>query len=92
MTQRLYVGNLSHEMTEQKLRDLFSQAGEITSLDVITDNYTGKAKGFAFVEMATDAGTEAAISRFSGHELDNRAMIVDVARVREARPAGGPSR
>ena len=85
MTQRLYIGNLSYETTEQNLRDLFSQAGEIASVDVITDKYSGKGKGFAFVEMATDGATEEAINRFNGHELDNRAMIVSAARVREER-------
>jgi RNA recognition motif-containing protein len=92
MTQRLYIGNLSYETTEQNLRDLFAQAGEITSVDVITDKYSGKGKGFAFVEMATDAATEEAINRFNGHELDNRAMIVNAARTREERPGGGARR
>jgi RNA recognition motif-containing protein len=92
MTQRLYVGNLSYETTEQNLRELFSQAGEITSVDVITDKYTGKGKGFAFVEMATDAGTQEAMNRFSGHTLDSRAIIVNAARTREERPSSGPRR
>ena len=82
MTQRLYIGNLSYDTTEQSLRDLFSQAGEITSMDVITDKYTGKGKGFAFVEMSTDAATQEAVNRFSGHELDRRSIIVNLARVR----------
>ena len=92
MTQRLYIGNLSYETTEQNLRELFSQAGEITSVDVITDKYTGKGKGFAFVEMATDAATEEAISRLNGHQIDNRAIIVNTARIREERPGGGSRR
>jgi cold-inducible RNA-binding protein len=92
MAKRLYVGNLSYEVTEQNLRDLFSQAGEIASVDVITDKYTGKGKGFAFVEMATDAATEQAINTLSGHELDNRAMIVNEARAREERSGVGPRR
>lgn len=92
MTKRLYVGNLSYETTEQKLRDLFSQAGEIASVDVITDKYTGKGKGFAFVEMANDTATEEALNRLNGHELDDRALIVNEARAREERSDGGSRR
>jgi len=89
MTQRLYVGNLSYDITEAKLRDLFSQSGEISSVDVITDKFTGKAKGFAFVEMATDAATQDAISRLDGYSLDDRNIAVSVARPREDRSGGG---
>ena len=89
MTQRLHVGNLSYDVTEQKLRDLFSQAGEIASVDMITDKFTGKAKGFAFVEMATDAATQDAISRLDGYSLDDRNIAVSVARPREDRSGGG---
>ncbi len=92
MTQRLYVGNLSQDITEQKLRDLFGQAGEISKVDVITDKFTGQAKGFAFVEMATDAASEDAITRFNGHELDNNAIVVNVARPREERSGGNRGR
>ena len=92
MTQRLYVGNLSTDITEQKLRDLFGQAGEISKVDVITDKFTGQAKGFAFVEMATDAASEDAITRFNGHELDNNAIVVNVARPREERTGGNRGR
>jgi cold-inducible RNA-binding protein len=89
MTQRLYVGNLSHEITEQKLHDLFSQAGEISRVDVITDKFSGQAKGFAFVEMTTDAASQDAVTRFDGYSLDDRAMIVNVARPREDRSGQG---
>lgn len=92
MTQRLYVGNLSPDITEQKLRDLFGQAGEISKVDIITDKFTGQAKGFAFVEMATDAASEDAITRFNGHELDNNAIVVNVARPREERTGGNRGR
>jgi cold-inducible RNA-binding protein len=92
MSQRLYVGNLSYDVTEAQLRELFSQAGEISTVDVITDKFTGRAKGFAFVEMATDAATQEAINRFDGHEVDNRAMVVNVARPRQERPSGGSRR
>ena len=89
MTQRLYVGNLSYDVTEAKLRDLFSQAGEIATVDVITDKFTGKAKGFAFVEMKTDEATQEAISRLDGYALDDRNIAVSVARPREDRSGGG---
>jgi RNA recognition motif-containing protein len=92
MAKRLYIGNLPYEITEQKLRDLFSEAGEISTVDVITDKFTGNAKGFAFVEMATDEATEEAIKRFDGYSLDDRAIIVNEARPRVERPSGGSRR
>jgi RNA recognition motif-containing protein len=92
MTKRLYVGNLSYEVTEQKLRELFSQAGEISTVDVITDKFSGQGKGFAFVEMATDEGTTEAINRFNGYSLDNREIAVNEARPRADRSGGGPRR
>jgi cold-inducible RNA-binding protein len=89
MAKRLYIGNLSYEATERQLRDLFSQAGEIASVDLITDKFTGRGKGFAFVEMATDEGTQEAINRFDGYSLDDRAIVVNEARPREERSSGG---
>ena len=92
MAKRLYIGNLSYGVTEKQLRELFSQAGEIASVDVITDKYTGQGKGFAFVEMATDTATEDAINRFNGYSLDEREIAVNEARPRADRPGGGPRR
>jgi RNA recognition motif-containing protein len=92
MAKKLYVGNLPYGVDEQQLRDLFSQAGEISDVAVITDKYTGQSKGFAFVEMATDEAAEEAIKRFDGYSLSNRQMVVNVARPREDRPAGGGGR
>jgi RNA recognition motif-containing protein len=89
MAKKLYVGNLPYGIDEQQLRDLFSQAGEISDVAVITDKYTGQSKGFAFVEMATDEAAEEAIKQFDGYSLSNRQMVVNVARPREDRPAGG---
>jgi RNA recognition motif-containing protein len=91
MAKKLYVGNLPYGVDEQQLRDLFSQAGEISDVAVITDKYTGQSKGFAFVEMATDEAAEEAIKQFDGYSLNNRQMVVNVARPREDRPAGGRS-
>ncbi|HET9493960.1 MAG TPA: RNA-binding protein [Chloroflexia bacterium] len=85
MAKKLYVGNLPYTTTEQELRDMFSQVGEIADLAVITDRYTGQSKGFAFVEMASDDAAQEAISRFDGQMLGNRAMVVNEARPREDR-------
>jgi RNA recognition motif-containing protein len=91
MAKKLYVGNLPYGVDEQQLRDLFSQAGEISDVAVITDKYTGQSNGFAFVEMATDEAADEAIKQFDGYSLSNRQMVVNVARPREDRPAGGRS-
>lgn len=92
MTTKLYVGNLSASATEQQLRDLFSQAGEISDLTVLSDQATGQGRGFGFVEMATDEGAQEAIKLFNGYALDSRDIIVNVARPRRDRPEGGPTR
>jgi cold-inducible RNA-binding protein len=92
MSKKLYVGNLSYDSTEQELRDLFSQAGEITDLQVIRDGSTGQSRGFGFVEMATDEGADEAIKRFNGYSLGSRELVVNVARPRTERPGGGQRR
>ena len=92
MAKKLYVGNLSYNSTEQELRDLFSQAGEINDIAVITDKYTGQSKGFGFIEMATDEAADEAIKRFNGYSLDSRELTVNVARPREERSGGGGGR
>ena len=89
MAKKLYVGNLPYSVTEQQLHELFSQAGEISEVAVITDRYTGQSKGFAFVEMATDEAATDAISRFDGHTIDTRQIVVNEARPREDRSGGG---
>jgi RNA recognition motif-containing protein len=85
MAKKLYVGNLPYTTTEQELRDMFSQVGEIADLAVITDRYTGQSKGFAFVEMASDDAAQEAISRFDGQMMGNRQLVVNEARPREDR-------
>ena len=92
MSKKLYVGNLSYDATEQQLRDLFSQAGEISDVAVISDKYTGQSKGFGFVEMATEEAAQEAIKQFNGYNLGSREIVVNVARPREERPAGGGRR
>jgi len=89
MGKKLYVGNLSFNTTQTQIRELFSQAGEITEVNLISDRYTGTPKGFGFVEMATEEAAQEAIKRFNGYSLDNRALTVNEARPREERTGGG---
>ncbi len=92
MENKLYVGNLSYNTTEDTLRDLFVQAGEVTSVAVIKDRDSGRSKGFAFVEMGNQSDAQKAISMFNGYSLDERALTVNIARPREERgprPGGG---
>jgi cold-inducible RNA-binding protein len=87
MSKKLYVGNMPFTTTEEQLRELFGQAGEIESVAIITDRETGRSKGFGFVEMATDEGGEEAIKRFNNFSMGNRNLTVSEARPREERPA-----
>lgn len=89
MAKKLYVGNLPYTVSEDQLRELFTQVGEIASITMITDKYTGASKGFGFVEMSTEDGAKEAIKRFNGYALDNRSLTVNEARPREERPGGG---
>ena len=86
MDVKLYVGNLSFSTTEDDLRTLFAQAGTVTSVALIKDRDSGQSKGFAFVEMSTQAEAESAIKQFNGHTLGNREIKVNVARPREETP------
>lgn len=89
MAQKLYVGNLSYGTTDDSLREAFSEAGSVTSASVITDRATGRSKGFGFVEMASDADAEKAISMWNGKDLDGRTLVVNEARPFEPRPRQG---
>jgi len=86
MEKKLYVGNLSFDTTEEGLRSLISQAGTVESVEMITDRFTGRSKGFAFVTMSTQAEAEKAISMFNEKVLDDRTIKVNIARPREERP------
>lgn len=86
---KLYVGNLAFGTTVDQVRELFSQAGEITDVTIITDRETGRSKGFGFVEMATSEAAQDAITKFNGYTLDNRTLTVNEARPREERSGGG---
>ena len=85
MGARLYVGNLSYNVTEEDLRTLFSQAGEIKEISLIMDRETRRPKGFGFVEMTNQVDAEKAIQMFNQHEFDGRLMTVNVARPPDAR-------
>jgi RNA recognition motif-containing protein len=85
----IYVGNLAYTVTEQQLRQEFEQFGTVTSAKMITDRETGRAKGFAFVEMEDKADGIKAIAGLNGRELNNRAIVVNEARPREERSGGG---
>jgi RNA recognition motif-containing protein len=89
MTKKLYVGNFTYNTTEDQLRELFSQVGQVDSVSVITDRETGRSKGFGFVEMNTEEDSKEAIKRFNGYSLDNRTLTVNEARPREERSGGG---
>jgi cold-inducible RNA-binding protein len=83
---RLFVGNLSYQTTENDLQDYFAQAGAVTSVNLMMDKFTGKSRGFAFVEMASAADAAKAVETLHGKELQGRALTVNIARPREERP------
>ena len=89
MQNKLFVGNLSFEVTENELQDLFAQSGTVTEVNLMLDRATGRSRGFAFVTMATDEAAQAAIGALNGRELKGRALTVNVARPREERGEGG---
>jgi len=92
MEAKLYVGNLSYNTTEQGLRELFMQAGNVTSVALIKEPGTQRSKGFAFVEMTTQSDAQKAISMFNGYTMDERQLTVSVARPREERGGSGQKR
>lgn len=80
MAKKLYVGNLSYSTTDDGLKKTFSEAGEVSSAVVISDKFSGRSKGFGFVEFANDNEAEKAIEMFNGKEVDGRPLKVDEAR------------
>jgi RNA recognition motif-containing protein len=86
MGRRLYVGNLPYSATEDQLTELFSRSGKVDSVRVMRDMATGRARGFAFVEMGSDEDAQKAISEFHEHQMDGRALVVNEAR---PKPEGG---
>jgi len=89
MTKKLYVGNLSYRTTEDTLRTMFAEYGEIESVNVITDRYSGQSKGFGFVEMSTEEAAKAAIEGLNGKAVDDREIRVDNAKPRADRDRRG---
>ncbi len=89
MEAKLYVGNLSYQTSEQALRELFMQAGNVNSVALIKEPGTQRSKGFAFVEMGSQSELQKAISMFNGYTLDERQLAVSVARPREERSGSG---
>jgi RNA recognition motif-containing protein len=83
MEAKLYVGNLAYTTTEDDLRTLFAQAGAISSVALIKDRDTGQSKGFAFVEMGTQAEAQKAITMFNAYKLGDRDLTVNVAKPRK---------
>ncbi len=88
-TMRLYVGNISFKATEDDLRELFAQAGEVLSVKLITDNATGRLRGFGFVEMASEEDGKKAIEMFNGKPFMERSIVVNEAKPQERREQGG---
>ena len=86
MGRRLYVGNLPYSATEEQLTDLFSRAGQVDNVRVMRDMATGRARGFAFVEMASDDDAQKAVTEFNEYKMEGRALVVNEAR---PKPEGG---
>lgn len=90
--KRLYVGNLPYSVTEDQLKGLFAQAGTVETVTIISDKYSGRSKGFAFIEMANDEEAQKAIELLNGRDLDGRNLTVNEARPKEERSGGGERR
>lgn len=89
MGRKLYVGNLPYEVGETELHELFARAGTVETVTVMRDMATGRARGFAFVEMSTDDEARAAISELNQYQLGGRGLTVNEARPRPERSGGG---
>jgi RNA recognition motif-containing protein len=94
--KKLYVGSLPYSVTEDELRDLFAPYGQIESVRIITDKFTGQSKGFGFVEMSNDDEAQKAVAAVNGQQMNGRTLIVNEARPEQRRErsfgggAGGP--
>ena len=89
MGSKLYVGNLSYDVTNADLNTMFASHGTVSSAEVIQDRDTGRSKGFGFVQMGSDKEAQAAISALNGQQHDGRALTVNEAKPREDRPRTG---
>jgi RNA recognition motif-containing protein len=89
MGKKLYVGNLSYEVDSSALQEMFTPHGTVESAEIITDRDTGRSKGFGFVQMSQDSEAAAAIAALNGQQHGGRALTVNEAKPREARPRSG---
>ena len=89
MSAKLFVGNLSYQATEEDLRELFQQAGTVQSVRIVTDQFTGRPRGFGFVEMSTKEEAERAIEQLNGRLFRDRNLVVNEARPQPNRSPGG---
>jgi len=89
MGRKLYVGNLPYSVSEDELRDLFSRAGAVDTVSVVRDNATGRARGFAFVEMVSDADAQKAMTELNETQLGGRTLAVNEARPKPQFAGGG---
>jgi cold-inducible RNA-binding protein len=87
MSAKLFVGNLSYQATEDDLRELFQQAGTVQSVRIVTDQFTGRPRGFGFVEMSTPEEANRAVEQLNGRVFRDRNLVVDQAR---SQAGGGP--
>lgn len=89
MATRLFVGNLSFDTTEDELRSLFEKSGQVVSCEIVLDKFSGRSRGFAFVQMGSEDEASRAIADCNGYRLGGRALTVNEARPREERPPRG---
>jgi len=89
MSKKIFVGNLSFQITETDLTNMFGEIGQVESVQIITDRDTGRSKGFAFVQMADDAAAEKAIAQLNGKEVGGRKLTVNEARPVQKKDFGG---
>lgn len=89
MSTKLYVGNLPESMTEDRLKEMFAEAGPVASAKIVVDRYTGQPRGFGFVEMETKADAQRAISMLNGKTADGNTLKVNEARPQQKRGFGG---
>lgn len=92
MGAKLYVGNLTYSVVEDKLQELFSQHGSVVSARIITDKFSGRSKGFGFVEMGSDEEAEKATASLNGTEFEGRTIVVSEARPQQPRSQSGGGR
>lgn len=91
MNNKLFIGNLAYQVTEEELQNLFTQAGEVVSATIVTDRQTGRKRGFGFVEMKDQAAAEEAIKALNGYDLQGRQIAVSISQPK-AKSSFGRSR